>query len=210
MVSFTEKNEGANLRKKSSLVLDVSMMGAVLLVTILFSFSSSPQGEAAKKEVEQEEVELIKTPPSEQLNQTPPPARPQIPIEAEDDDEDIELTIDDTEVDIRETVLEVEAPEEEEEAMEFYAVSEKPRILKRGVVRYPEIARKAGVEAKVVIEFTISKDGKPIGFKIIKGHPMLNDAAIATAKQYKFSPAKQGDKAVKVKWQIPFRFRLHQ
>jgi len=107
-----------------------------------------------------------------------------------------------------EEYTDIEEPEEDEEPLEFFNVSEKPTIVKRAAVKYPPIAQKAGIEGMVLIEFTIDEKGAPIKMTVKRGHPMLNDAALAAAKEYRFTPAKQGDRAVKVKWQIPFRFRL--
>ena len=44
--------------------------------------------------------------------------------------------------------------------------------------------------------------------EVVKSHPMLDDAAIAAAKQFKFKPGKQRDRYVKVWMTIPFTFRL--
>ncbi|MEJ2055699.1 MAG: energy transducer TonB, partial [Calditrichaceae bacterium] len=74
--------------------------------------------------------------------------------------------------------------------------------------KYPDLARKAGIEGIVVITVTIGKDGKVEDAKVFKSLPMLDEAALKAAKKCTFKPAKQRDKTVRVKMNIPFHFRL--
>jgi protein TonB len=55
---------------------------------------------------------------------------------------------------------------------------------------------------------TIGKTGKVEDAKILKSLPMLDEAALSAARKCTFKPAKQRDKAVKVKMSIPFDFKL--
>ena len=148
-------------------------------------------------------------PPTEQIQRPPPPARPAIPIEAEDDELLDDVTIDETEV-----VFEARddapppPPNEDDEVFEFFAVSEKPVLINKAVPQYPDLARKAQIEGKVVITVTIDKKGNVENAIVFKSVPMLDEAAQAAAMQCKFKPAKQRDKFVKVKMNIPFDFHL--
>jgi len=99
-------------------------------------------------------------------------------------------------------------PPEEDEVFEFFAVSEKPVLLKKATPKYPDLARRAQIEGTVVVTVTIGKTGKVESAAIFKSIPMLDDAAIEAARQCSFKPAKQRDKFVKVKMNIPFQFRL--
>lgn len=207
MSLIIKKAPEVDLRAKSPLFFDISLALSLLIITGLFAFS---RGELDEKKVIDdidEKVEIIEIPPTKQLTRPPPPARPSIPVEAEDEDEIDEITIDDTEVDLTEEVPDI-VEEEEEEIVEFFAVQKKPKLIKRVAPKYPDIARKAGIEAMVVINFIVDEKGLPTNIKVIKGHPMLNEAAIEAIKKYKFEPGYQRDKPVKVKWQIPIRFRL--
>ena len=149
----------------------------------------------------------VEIPPTKQLTRPPPPARPQLPVEAEDDEEIDDVTIDDTEVDLTEEIPELEE-EDEEEIVEFFAVQKKPEIIKKVLPKYPPIAQRAGIEGMVVVDFIVDEKGLPTAIKILKGHPMLDEAAIEAVEQYRFSPGMQRDKPVKVKWRVPIRFRL--
>ena len=52
---------------------------------------------------------------------------------------------------------------------------------------YPEEARNAGVQGKVVLEITIEENGEVSEAKVINGHRLLNQAAIDAVKQWRFS-----------------------
>jgi TonB family protein len=53
---------------------------------------------------------------------------------------------------------------------------------------YPPLARAAKVQANVVLEATISTDGTVADLKVVSGHPLLNDAALAAVRQWRYRP----------------------
>jgi TonB family protein len=127
-----------------------------------------------------------------------------IPLKSEDISED--LTIEEDEVNFSKIVDEL--PQEEKPIVPFFALSEKPEVIKQGKPEYPELARKAGIEGRVTVEVVIGTTGDVEQVKVVKGHPILNDAAIEAAKKWKFKPGKQKDKLVKVRMTIPIDFKL--
>jgi len=101
-------------------------------------------------------------------------------------------------------------PEEEiDYVFNIWEISQEPKLKYKAFPIYPEIARKAGIEGKVSIEVVISEKGEVIRTTILKGIPMLNEAALAAAAKCTFYPARQRDKYVKVRMSIPFDFRLN-
>uniref|UniRef100_A0A7V1EHL8 Energy transducer TonB n=1 Tax=candidate division WOR-3 bacterium TaxID=2052148 RepID=A0A7V1EHL8_UNCW3 len=95
------------------------------------------------------------------------------------------------------------------EVIPYYKVEVKPQPISMPSPVYPPLAAKAGIEGKVVVKMLVDIDGGVIAVEVIKssGNPMLDDSAIAAAKQSKFTPAKQRDKLVRV-WvvrQIEFK-----
>ena len=119
------------------------------------------------------------------------------------------MTIDETDI-----VFEVNddapppPPPEDDEVFEFFAVSEKPVLISKAIPKYPDLARKAQIEGKVVITVTIDKKGNVENAVVFKSVPMLDEAAQSAAMQCKFKPAKQRDKFVKVKMNTPFDSHL--
>lgn len=188
--------------------MEVSLIFALLIV--IFTFYAFKKFEVGAKLPESVDIkiEVVEIPPTEQITRPPPPARPMIPVEAEDDELLDDVTIEETEVVFEARDDTPPPPPEDDEVFEFFAVSEKPVLIKKAVPRYPDLARKAQIEGKVVITVTIDKKGNVESAKVFKSVPMLDEAAQAAAMQCRFKPAKQRDKFVKVKMNIPFDFHL--
>jgi protein TonB len=53
---------------------------------------------------------------------------------------------------------------------------------------YPPIAQSARVQGIVIIEATIGPDGKVRDAKVLRGQPLLNDAALAAVRQWEYTP----------------------
>lgn len=76
---------------------------------------------------------------------------------------------------------------------------------------YPESLKKMKVEGTVIIEGVIDTTGLVIAAKVMSSiHPLLDESALKAFKQWRFFPAKQRDKAVKVKLMVPMRFSLEE
>lgn len=77
-------------------------------------------------------------------------------------------------------------------------------------IKYPENAKKAGIEGQVVVQAFINENGVVEHCQILRGVPGtgLDEAAINAIKMTKFNPAKQQDKNVGVWISIPVRFKL--
>jgi periplasmic protein TonB len=159
-------------------------------------------------------IENIDIPPEiQQFEKPPPPARPSIPIESEDEDIDDDMTIDETDLDDFEDWDEPPPPPESNVIFVAYDEAPEPlggyEAIQRNVV-YPDIAREAGIEGTVIVQALIWKDGSVREVKILKGIPKtgLNEAAMEAIQKTTFKPAYQRDKAVPVRISIPVKFRL--
>ncbi|MHB2149714.1 energy transducer TonB [Calditrichota bacterium LG25] len=154
-------------------------------------------------------LEAVDVPITRMPKKQPPPPRPSIPVEAEDDDFLDEVPVDLFEApDLSLSELPPPPADDEPEIFEYIAVSQKPKPVKQVKPIYPDLARKAGVEGTVVVRILIDTKGNVEKAEIFKSIPMLDEAALAAAKQFKFIPGKQRDKNVKVWMAIPFIFRL--
>ncbi len=207
---FIYKNPEVDLKLKYRRVFEASMVIAIaILIIVLYSFKKFEPAYKLEKTVDVK-IETFDIPQTEQINRPPPPARPSIPIASEDEDLPDELTIDETEIDFTKPLENTPPPppEEEEPIVEFYALSDKPEVIHRVEPAYPELARKAGIEGMVVAKVLIDTKGNVEKVEVVKSHPMLDEAAVAAAKQFKFKPGKQRDRYVKVWMTIPFTFRL--
>jgi TonB family protein len=73
---------------------------------------------------------------------------------------------------------------------------------------YPELAKRARVQEKVVLRITVDKEGNVSDASVINGHPLLNDAAISAVRQWKYSPTLLNGEPVTVIATVTIEFRL--
>ena len=79
-------------------------------------------------------------------------------------------------------------------------------------MKYPEAAKKAGMQGRVTLQFTVEPDGSMSNFKVVRGVcPELDEEAlrvVSSCKQ-KWTPGMQGGKAVPVSFIFPIIFKLN-
>jgi len=141
----------------------------------------------------------------------PPPAeRPKVALPAENEigEENVVETI--AEAEFKEDLIRIRPTGPEIEIVPYYKVEVKPQPLVQAKPRYPDLARRAGIEGQTVVKALVDIDGSIRNVQILKssGNAMLDEAALAAARNWKFSPAKQRDKYVRVYVSIPINFRL--
>jgi periplasmic protein TonB len=71
---------------------------------------------------------------------------------------------------------------------------------------YPQIARQAHASGTVVVQVLIDENGNVVTAHASSGHPLLQAAAVAAARQSKFSPTKLSGQPVKVTGIIQYNF----
>lgn len=193
-----------NLQYRKSLIITLL---AVLLVTLTYITVKvrELEGPEYQQVIEIEEIEETK----QQIKKEEPP-KPKIAevIEVEDEEGPDTVTIAETELDVDSFVP--PPPPDEGEVVDFFVLESPPVPQKQIDPKYPDLARQGGVEGTVLVEVIIGFDGSVETAKVIQAEPagFFEEAAMAAAKQWKFSPAKQRDKPVRVRYQIPFRFKL--
>jgi protein TonB len=84
----------------------------------------------------------------------------------------------------------------------YYSSNPKPK--------YPSIARSRHLEGKVLLKVKVSAEGQSVNVAIDKtsGYDMLDNAAIEAVQNWKFAPARQGDRPVACIVTIPITFKL--
>ncbi|HEV8140886.1 MAG TPA: energy transducer TonB [Pyrinomonadaceae bacterium] len=71
---------------------------------------------------------------------------------------------------------------------------------------YPAIARSAHAAGQVRVQITIDENGNVVSAAAVSGHPLLQGAAVAAARQSKFTPTKLSGMPVKVTGVIIYNF----
>ena len=76
-------------------------------------------------------------------------------------------------------------------------------------IKYPEIAKRAGIQGKVIIQTFIDENGNVAHAKVLTGiGGGCDEMAIDAVKKTKFNPGIQNGKPVKVQVTIPIVFKL--
>lgn len=92
----------------------------------------------------------------------------------------------------------------------FVPVEKPPAVVHRVDPVYPEIPRRAGIEGTVYVNMWVTKEGRVKQAVVVRSSsPMLDEAALAAARQWVFTPAVMNNGPVAVWVTVPFRFRLH-
>ncbi len=61
---------------------------------------------------------------------------------------------------------------------------------------YPELAKKMNVKGSVKVEVTVAPNGTVKSAKAMGGHPLLIDAAVQAAKQFKYEAGEETKEVV--------------
>ncbi len=73
---------------------------------------------------------------------------------------------------------------------------------------YPELAKAAGAEGAVQVSITVNENGEVTTTEAVSGHPLLKEAALEAARQWKFKQTELDGKPVKVQGLLTFNFTL--
>ncbi len=82
------------------------------------------------------------------------------------------------------------------------------RVVSAPPPRYPEVARRAGIEGMVRLQVRLKQDGRIEVEKLLDGDTVLADAAIAAVKQWHGKPVVMDGKPVDVISTVKFEFHL--
>jgi protein TonB len=86
---------------------------------------------------------------------------------------------------------------------------EAPRIVTRVQPVYPPIAQASRVGGLVIIEALIAEDGRVRNATVLKGHPLLNQAALDAVRQWVFTPTRLNGDPVAVLMTVTVVFSLN-
>jgi protein TonB len=214
------KTEKANLRRRYPMFVQVGLVASLMLLILAFNIDLRNDESFEIVMPEQEVVQMEEIVQTKIIQKPPPPPRPPVPVEVPDDEilEDDELDLD-ASLDIDE-VMDLPPPppppaEEEEPEPEIFVIVETMPELIGGLqsvqkmISYPPIAKKAGVEGRVIVQFVVNEQGNVVDPVVVRGIGAgCDDEAIRAVSQAKFKPGKQRGKPVKVKMSLPITFKL--
>jgi protein TonB len=83
-----------------------------------------------------------------------------------------------------------------------------PKKLKDVAPVYPDIAKQARVQGVVILECTISPQGKVTNVNVLRGIPLLNESAMSAVRQWVYTPTLLNGVPVPVIMTVTVNFKL--
>ena len=197
------------LKVKYPIVIRVTVLIGIGLIITNFLLFPRFGNNLEFEDVDQVIIENIDIPQTQQIDNTPPPARPSIPVPSDDEDIADDLTLDELDFDDFSN-LDAPPPPPSGPKVVFIPYDDPPQPMTSIRPQNPEIAQEAGIEGVVVVQAFIDKKGRVKETLILKGVPNtgLDEAAMEAIRKTRFKPAKQRERAVGVWISIPVNFKL--
>lgn len=222
----TKKSFKADLRNKRSLLLEIGLVAALALVIAAFSYTPDEyrirKVTVTENPVEVDIIDVTKHEPRQE-----PARKIEVKIVSDilkviDNDQKIQTDLDFTDFDPEALVLPTAAPviEENPEEDVFISVETMPSFrggdlntFRQWVmqnVRFPQIALENEIYGRVVLSFVIDKQGNLTDIEVLRSPDRsLADEAIRVLKQSpRWSPGKQRNQTVNVRYTLPVEFRM--
>lgn len=221
-----KKTAKADLENKKRIFLQIGIIVALVAVWMAFEWKQYERqvvdlGILDIEIIEEEDIPITRqeTPPP------PPPPEPSTELIIVDDDVEIEEEfMIDTEATVFTEVQEftpiiVEEEEVEEEQI-FTIVEDQPEFpgghsammqyLNQNL-RYPTMAREAGIQGTVFVTFVVERDGSITDVRIVRGlGGGLDEEALRVVRNMpSWTPGRQRGQAVRVQFNLPIRFVLN-
>lgn len=210
------KQPSSDLRNYYTIFLEIGAIVVLLIFIVAMKVEFVSEKPDVDLTQEQEVVEMEEITQTEQEDTPPPPPKPQVPVEVPNDEiiEDQEINLD-ADMDINQRLEMPDPPEEEEDTEDFFVAVEEMPEMQGGQewlydnIEYPEMARKAGIEGRVIVQFVVNEEGQAQDFTVLRGiGGGCDQAAIDVIKQAEFSPGKQRGTPVPVQMALTVRFQL--
>lgn len=207
----------ADMRRLYRRNLDASMVAALVLTLSFLFWLRHIDLSSEQITVPTFEFIVEQIPPTEQIKRPPRPERPSVALPSDDEDIPADETIAITDFDFAEIPPPPEPPQLTDESADVFVEYDTPPEPIGGYaalyqyLQYPPLARRAGLEARVLVQVVISATGELEEVKILKDSGTkvgFEDAAIEAVKKLRWRPALQRDKPVRVMVTIPIRFAL--
>ena len=215
----TRMKRKKDLRKYYMIFLQTGLVLSLSIFILLFKVNFETEEVEVVQIVEQEELSIEEVIQTKQIETPPPPPRPPVPVEVPNDEiiEDEFIDID-AELDF-DAAIELPAPppsakEEEPEEEIFVVVEQQPELVGgiasvQSKIKYPELARRAGIEGRVIVQFVVDESGNVVNPQVVRGiGGGCDEEAIRAVKTAKFKPGLQRGRPVKVRYSLPISFSL--
>lgn len=222
-----KKSPKADLQNKRGLLLEIGL--AVALAIVIGAFAWTP------KEHRIEQVDLnyaiVEEEITEITRQDQKPPEPPKKVEVKVIADLLQVVTNDTKIETSMTFDEFDEDAEvfqEVEVVEEEIVDDEPFLIVETMpsfqggdlntfrnwvqsnVRFPQIALENGIQGTVVLSFVIEKDGSLTNIQVLRtpDRSLSEEATRVLQKSPKWSPGKQRNQVVRVKYTLPVVFRV--
>ena len=218
------KSDSADLRKRYTILVQLGLIASLIILVVIFTVEFQTGQDFQIVEEQQEIVQVEEIEQTRQIEKPPPPPKPPAPVEVPDEDVTEEIDLDlDMDLDLNEAPSDLpppppppaDEPEPEPEEPEIFVIVENPPELIGGLeglqqrIQYPELARRAGIEGTVFVQFVVDENGNvqdPVCVRDPGGQTC--EEALRAVRTSKFQPGRQRGQPVKVRFSLPVKFRL--
>ncbi len=214
-----KKTKKADLNIHYKKYFQISMI--LVLALLIGAFKLSPYSNDAEKIKEEKQtiIRIFDIPQTEQNQKPLLPPRTVLPVITVAENV-IDIDIAPTDIDLKDNMpppIKLDPPSNrivENEDTPFIVAEVMPELIGglasiQKNIYYTELARRAEIEGKVIIEFVVGKNGDVEEADVLKGiFEDLDTIALNAVKQAKFIPALQRGKPVRVKMWMPIVFKL--
>lgn len=204
-----------DLKKWYFIFFEIGMILALLIFLSAFSIEMEDRQSYKPAKEDIGIPILVDIPTTEQQVPAPPP-NPHIPASKPGDVIFNESNIDipNNDVYLGDALPVVKNRNNDDEDVIFVPFEKGPKLI-GGLeslykqIEYPRKARLAGIEGTVIVQFIVNRQGKVTGAEVIRGiGGGCDNEALRVVKKMKFEPARQRERYVPVKMNIPIKFQL--
>jgi protein TonB len=226
-----KKSPKADLERKKILFTEIGLVVALLLILIAFEWRTYNKTITLITHGNQviTEEEMV---PITQPDLPPPPEMPVVKpkivsnvIQIVNDNVKVEDPIiiasnEDSKIQVMDYTATEVVEEVVEEDIPFAIVEEKPKFMggdenefRQWVfqhINYPDLAKENRIQGRVMVSFRVTAEGKVVDVKVLRGvDPSLDKEAVRVISMSPlWTPGKQRNKAVPVRYTFPVTFKL--
>ena len=211
------KNPKADLRKFYYRSFEISLIISLAAIIVAFKFSPQLSKTELLSEGTQEIIKIDEIINTVQKPDIPPPPKVPEPIDLTSNEDIMEIDFDETVWNENDNIAPPPPPPPAKipDEIPIFVWSEVMPEPIGGLaaiqqkVTYTEIAKRIGLEGKVIIEAVIDENGNVIDAKVLKGlGGGLDEESLHAVQTTRFSPGLQRGKPIRVRINIPVKFVL--
>ena len=221
-----KKSPKADLQNKRGLLLEIGLAVSLALVIVAFAYTKVYRVQTVDNNIVPIEMEITEITRNDQKPPEPPKK-----VEVKVITDLLQVVTNDTKIttDVEfadfdedtEVIQTVEIKEEEVIDDQPFLVAETMPSFQGGDlntfrswvqsnVKFPQIALENGIQGRVVLSFVIEKDGRLTNIQVLQtpDRSLSEEAIRVLNKSPKWSPGKQRNQVVRVKYTLPVDFRV--